>query len=753
MERIMIVPKTWLAIIVLWCLALNCYTQLNAQTIHYENHLIERVDIEIQNLPAGANFDTHAVQMRMTTRAGNMFSHADFDNDLKNLAKEFDRVIPKIEERNNKLLITLKIWPKPIIRSISWHGNGKRVSCDRLKKELDIPLCSVFDRQGFNKAFHKLKTYYVKKGFFEAELDYCVKRDDCTNEVDIEITIQEGRAGKIDDIVFCGFTDSEESELIDMIVTKKYFFLTSWYTNEGNYNEDMVQHDQFTILNFLQNEGYADAQVDIEVQESKKCDRITLLIKAEHGVKYCLGPITFEGNCIFTDEEIRSQICLCEGDAFSPDKIRETQRKLMNFYGKRGYIDALIDYDPQLDCENKLYSVKFVIDEGLEYRVGLIKVFGNCTTQSRVILHETLLVPGEIFNIERLQLTEKRLMNVGYFKCVNVYAVKSEGPYSLGPNYRDVHIEVEEANTGYFSTSLGFSSNESLFGGVTITEKNFNYKALGRCWKDGFRCLRGGGEYLSANATIGSKSRKYSLSWTKPYFYDTPWIVGFDLERSSNRYISHNYDIDATGITFHATYQSNPFLRTGYHYRIRDTHVGIDGKTEEQIDIAEAKKRAGKANDEDLGLIKLGHQAHHAGIVSAVGTTLYYDSTDSPTCPTRGLKSRLSAEIAGVGGYHSFFGLAYGNSYYTPLCDKTVMKCRLDVRFIVPYGKSNRANIPLDERLYLGGDTTIRGYKAWRLGPQFIKHGSDPSGGVFAPVLFRGSEPQAFQSLGRICIC
>ena len=47
--------------------------------------------------------------------------------------------------------------------------------------------------------------------------------------------------------------------------------------------------------------------------------------------------------------------------------------------------------------------------------------------QTRVIFHEILLVPGEVFNIEKLQKTEERLRNIGYFKHVNVYAVKSEG--------------------------------------------------------------------------------------------------------------------------------------------------------------------------------------------------------------------------------------------------------------------------------------------------------------------------------------
>lgn len=714
------------------------WAALEGQSIQYENQVIEKIDVVVENLPSGSNFDCKAVLSRIKTHKGDMFSHTDFDNDLKTLAKEFDRVIPKLESINGKMYITLKIWPKPTIRSITFKSN-QRVKTSRLEKELDISLCSVFDRQTFNKAFHKLKAYYVRKGFFEAELDYNVNLDALTNEVDIEICINEGRAGKIKKIVFCGFTHREEEELLDMIVTKKYNFFTSWMTNEGTYNEDAIQHDQFTVLNFLQNKGYADADVEIKIFESNDCNRIVLHIHATKGEKYYFGGITFAGNTLFCNEVIEEQFEMCPGDPYSPDDIRDSIRNITDHYGRKGYIEAIVNFEPKLDCENHTYSVNFTIEEGDQFFVGLIKVYGNCSTQTRVILHETLLVPGEVFNIEKLQKTEQRLTNIGYFKHVNVYAVKSEGPCGLGENYRDVNIEVEETNTGHFSTSFGFSSVENLFGSVSITERNFNHEGLGCFWKDGLRTLRGGGEYLNLSATFGDKSRKYELSWTKPYFMDTKWTVGFDIEFSNTRFISEDYDIDASGITFHASYQYNPFLRTGWHYRLRNTHNHITEHSpedrqkflkeiEETSDSEEREQKMAELQQKEEAYLKLKSQARHGGIVSAVGTSLYYDSTDHPSCPTNGLKSRLSAEVAGVGGYHSFIGLSYVNTHYYTFHRRGAIKFRFDWRFIVPYGDTDYKNLPLDERLFLGGDTTVRGYRSYRLGPQF--NTGDPAGGL-----------------------
>lgn len=685
---------------------LLCFSYFGfSQSLQFENQIIEQITIEMVNLGPDADFDMASVTSRIKAHEKDLFSQTDFDNDLKTLAREFDRVEPILNSVDGRLFITLKVWPKPTIRLIKWTGNEK-IKCKHLQKELGITTCSVFDRQAFNKAFHKLKAYYVKNGFFEASLYYEVTRDPVSNDVDIEIFVCEGRAGRIKNLIFSGLTSCEENEILEMMVTKEYCFFTSWLTDEGTYHEEAMQQDQFVITNYLQNKGYADAQVQIEICEAQQNNRINIHINAEKGQLYQIGKITFDGNKIFPDEIIWDHITFEEGDCYSPDEIRETVRRISNFYGRRGYIDAIVDYEPYLESNDPVYSIHLTIEEGEQFCVGLIKVFGNCSTQTNVILHETLLIPGEVFNIEKLELTEQKLRNIGYFKHVNVYAVKSDGPYGLGGCFRDVHIEVEETVTGNFGAGFGISSVESIFGEFRITERNFNYKGLGCLWTDGFRALRGGGEYLHLSAMVGAKSRKYALSWTKPFFMDSQWVVGFEVERSNNRYVSKEYEINATGITTHGSLQVNQFVRLGLHYRLRNTDVQI--------------KHAASCLLKD--------EARNSGLISAAGVTLSYDSTNHPTDPTCGFKSRLEEEFAGLGGNHTFLSLAYLNSYFIPAGKKGVIKLRGDVRFIIPMFRTSGHDIPIDERLFLGGNTYIRGYRAYKLGPQYPE--GDPRGGL-----------------------
>lgn len=677
-----------------------------ALAIQFESQIVEKIEVILMNQAPEADSDTQSILARIKTKQGDFFSQVDFDNDLKILAQSYDRIDPKVESIDGKIFIRLRLWPKPIIRTLTWSGNNN-IETKQLQKELGIAPCAVYDKLEFNKAFHKIKAYYIKKGYFEAEMLYEVRPDSLTNEVDVEVIITEGRCGRIKDIVFHNLSRDEECDILDFMATKTWNIFTSWYTKEGTYNEEAILRDEFMILNYLQNEGYADAKVNLEIREANCKDRIIVHITVDKGQQYCIGKISFSGNCIFNNECIDELFTIEEGDPYSPDELRNTIISITNYYGNKGYIDALVDYEPRLDVDQCTYSIHFNIEEGDQFRVGLIKLFGNYRTEARVILHETLVAPGEIFNLEKLQKTEDRLRNIGYFCNVNVYAVKSEGECENG-NYRDVHIEVEETSTGNFGAFGGYSTVESVFGGFNITEKNFDYLGVPFLWVDGLRAIKGAGQYAHFTTTIGAKSRSFVFSWTKPYFMDTPWSVGFDVERSSNRYISNDYDIEAWGLALHAKYPVNQYVRFGWHYRLRNTHVNVEkDKKNPQLERA----------------------AHNAGLISASGVSWIYDSRDQIGRPTNGFYSRFQTEFAGLGGEHTFMSFAYLNAFYFPIGCKAVIKYRADLKFLQPLGNTTADTVPLDERFFLGGDDGVRGYRPFAIGPKF-EPGGDPKGGM-----------------------
>lgn len=697
--------NSFLKSLIVFCLLIS--VSAYGQILQYENHEISNITI-IVHTQVGDVCDSKAVLARILTKEGGFFSQNDFDEDLKTLSQDFDRIEPVVEIIDDKVSIQIEAWTKPVIRHIKWHGNH-HITDHKLQDELKIKCGEIFDRQTFNTAFHKLKVYYIKKGYFEAELDYRYEIDRDTNEVDIDVIIREGRCGKIKEINFVNFTEREESEVTKEMLTKKYNIFLSWITEQGTYNEEMIQQDQLIITNYLQNQGFADAQVDIQVAEATKTDRITVTIIADKGERYYFGTLSFEGNTLISDAKINSLFGILPGDPYSIEDLRDTIEDITDAYGRLGYIDAFVDFEPELDEDTLRYNINFKITEGEQYRIGLIRVFGNISTKTPVILHETLLIPGEIFNIIKLKATEIRLTNIGYFKHVNVYFIKgTESP--LGNNYRDVYIEVEETGTGQFSAFLGYSTAEDLFGGINITENNFDHEGFYYFWRDGFRSFRGGGEYAHITLQVGQKSSNYTLSWTKPYFMDTLWSIGFDLSKACTEYISKDYEIDTLSLVLRASYNINSYVRFGMQYRLKNgtVHLHHHGSHLSQLEKA----------------------AHVDGLISAFGVSLGYDSTDHPVKPREGFKSKMIVEYAGLGGDHSFLSLGYFNSYYFPVGSRMVLKYRADFRFIQPLWHTVFDTVPLDERIFLGGDFNVRGYRPYRLGPDFNKDEEAPSGGI-----------------------
>jgi outer membrane protein insertion porin family len=665
----------------------------------YESRRVERIDIQAENLPTGTSFDARPVLEKLQTKVGNPFSQLVFDSDLKSLAANYDRIEPQIDVSGGEVFITIKVWLRPTIRKITWQGNA-HIKNSTLRKELGIKPAKTYNRVEFNKKFNKVKEYYVKKGYFESQLSYTIVPVPDSNEVDIEITVVEGRAGIIDDIIFSGFSNKEKSKILEMIYTKEYNFFTSWLTGHGVFHEEAIEQDRLTIVNLLQNEGYADANVDLQITNAEKEGRIVVTITAEKGPIFHYGEVTFRGNTLFTDKEIEDAFLIHPKEAYSPEKIRNTADSIKDLYGRKGYIETNVQYETELASDAPVYNVHFDIEEGAAYKIGLIRVFGNEQTQVHVILRESLLTPGETFDSVKLKATQQRLQNMGYFKNVNVYAVRTQDDQILGENYRDVYIEVEEAPTGHASLFFGLSSDNGVFGGLDITETNFNYKGFKSLPKTGPSAMRGGGEYAHAKVTVGSSVRTYLISWMTPYFRDTLWRIGFEGYVNQSQLEAKDYQIDSLGGSIFASYPLSAYWTLGTKYRAKHA----------KIDVAHGVSRSEKQAKDGTGN------------VSAISGSINYDSTDSMIKPHNGLRSYLEAEFSGLAGNFYFFKYSYVNSFYQELWPHGIMKYRWEARFLQPVlWTSKPKNISMSERFFLGGENSIRGFKAFNMGPHYKK--------------------------------
>jgi outer membrane protein insertion porin family len=695
---------------------------------------VSSVTVLPQNLPKDKQaFDQKIVLNKLKTQQGELFSQTEFDQDLKNLSDDYDDVEPIIDTKDGKVSIVLKVWIRPTISEINWSGNQK-YKVKTLRKELGLKAGQPLSKEALYKGINNLREYYAKKGYFEADIEPFTEYDKENNLVTLNISINEGRTGKIQAIDIEGFSKEEERMLRQMIYTKKYNLFISWLSGSGIYNEEAMEQDQQNIINFLQNRGYADANVKISIIDASSPGKVIIKIVADKGQVYKLGKISFDGNTVFPDNTVDKYFLARPGNIYSPENLRNTAQNLSDLYGSDGYIDANVQFETVPRENENIYDVHYTITEGKQYRVGLIHVLGNISTQDKIILRETALVPGELFNILKLKATQQRLESMGFFKNVNVYAVKSSDQDEEESSYRDVHIEVKEGMTGNAGLFFGFSTSEDLFGGLDIGETNFNIAGIPRIFKDGLSAVRGAGQYAQFKANIGSRQRSYSLSWMDPYFYDSKWRFGFDLVKNTNDVTSKDYTNDIYGFTIYASYPITSSWTYGMKYRFRDEFT----KPNKELDriVPNPKDDPGYSRKDETPKERKERQERYElrnhGLISAAAASLTYDTTFSwGGKPRKGLRSSYEAEYVGLGGKFDFGKLSWTNLAYSSLWSKGIMKYRMDFKFIVPVFNSNAPyKIPVAERYFLGGETTVRGYSPYDIGPHYENGNNDPRGGI-----------------------
>lgn len=668
----------------------------------YEDKRVKEIEVVI-DCRGEHLIDPSPILSRMKTQKGDLFSQQTFDNDLKTLSEEYDRVEPSLRLKDGQVYIEIRVTPRPLIHTIVWEGN-KQFKTSTLQEELKIQPHTLFNRQSFNKAFNQLKEFYFKKGYFESQLSYSVVPLPDSNQVDIVIEIEEGQPGYIKEIRFNGLTKEEEEEIREQFYLKKYNFLTSWISGAGIYRDEMLEQDQMTLVTYLHNKGFADARVEIQKWEDPASKKLIIQIDVEKGQVYHFGDVAFEGNTLISNEDLEKRALFKEGSTFSPEKMQQTSQAIKELYGQKGYIDASVQFEANLREDEPIFDVHYTIEEGLQYKIGLIHIFGNSATNSNVILRESLLVPGETFDARKLKATQQRLEAVGYFKSVNVYAVRSPEDNDPNSNHRDVYIEVEETSTGNVSLFMGFSSTDDVFGGLDLTERNFNAAGILKAFGGHLSSLRGGGEYFHVRGTAGNKQNNILISWLNPYVNDSLWRLGVELSTTFSD-LQDNVNVKTYGGSITASYPLSTFWTTGFRQRFRHSYDHLE------LHAYDGSETARKSFEEQQNLV------NQNGLVSAVSWNVNYDSTNSPYKPRKGWRSYFETEMAGVGGKYQFFKTAYLNSLYFPVSKKGTLKFRAEFKYMIPFGKTDREHVPYSERFFLGGDSTVRGYQPFLLGP------------------------------------
>ncbi len=633
---------------------------------------------------------TNTVLSKMRTREGQPLVQESINDDIKRLyaAGYFQDIRVDVEEAPQGYKLHIDVIEKPIVREVVIEG-ATIFKEDKLRKELKLVEGQILDRKAVKVGVEAIRKLYANKGFRFVDIDSEVKVNPQSKEATVFIRVKEGLKFKIKDIKIEGNAAFKEKKLKKFMKTKskKVVFLRSGVFKQENFEKDMER-----LKLFYAQEGYLDVKIDPEFNYDEKGRWIFIKILIDEGKHYVTGEVKIEGNKLFPQSEIWQELEMLPGQTYSQFYLSQDIEKVVKYYHQRGYMDARVVPDVDLNRESGKVDITYNIEEGDLYFVEKVIIRGNTKTKDMVIRRELRIRPGEKFDGDKIERSKQRLKNLDYFEDITY-----DTEPASATNRKDLVFRVKEKRTGELSFGGGISSVDRFLGFGEISQRNFDITNWPR--------FTGGGQTLSLSARIGSISRNYDLSFVEPYLFNKPIAFNFNVYNSQR--FKENVDFEETrrgaGTVFSRSFRD--VFRYGTGYTLENVKIG---NLSDDAPPTVTRVEGGNWISKWRALI------------------LSFDTRNDTINPGKGSLITLNGDLAGtfLGGEHDYYMLQTSWTKYWTFFKKHLLEARIKLGTSDGVGSSNE--VPVFDRFYAGGLGTVRGFNYRRVGP---KEAGDAVGG------------------------
>ena len=525
------------------------------------------------------------------------------------------------------------------------------------------------------------------------------------DQMSLKFFIFEGDRYSIGSVTFENVTISQE-KLRGVLVSRAGQY----------YDPDVIEADTDTISEFYRALGY----LYMEIQEpdiKMTGDRVDIIFSIKEGPRVMLSavpvkcmaqtpsvPKTEAGTdaymeCRVPEKDIYGAISIKEGDPYNEVDISEAKRRVLELYGKRGFLDAALFTDSEIS--GTAASVRFRIVEGQTTYFGKTLIIGNRQTRQRVIERELLHREGSPVDNSLFLAERQRLYRLGLFSDIETglaerYPAPAAEKGSEGIT-RDVIYRVKEANAGAVEFGLGYGEYERARGFFDIGYKN----------------LFGMNRQVSFRTELSTLEQRYILS------YYEPWFTARDL-------------IFKALVLYENKEEVNIDTRE-IRYRLRRNSVsaGVEKKISDRLKLEVYYDFSVVKTSDVMPDIVLSKEDLGAIIISGLRPGLIYDTRDNPFEPTKGLLVGMSFKVASsvMFSQTDFTKLTVYVNKYQGITRGLVFAASLRAGLANGFGGTRE--LPIVERFFLGGRTTVRGYEQDTLGPKG-RDGTPTGGNAFA---------------------
>ncbi|WP_257938536.1 beta-barrel assembly machinery complex, BamA/YaeT protein [Campylobacter lari] len=652
-------------------------------------------DIKFEGLSQLSKESTIAISK---LKIGQKIDPASIDTAIKNL---FDRNYFKdivVEEKNG--VLTFKVIEKPSIGKIDIQGIA---SNDRKQIESLVGLKPgiLYDENSAKEAAEKIKLFYQAKGFYDTVVE--IKDEKLSNSSSLKLTfvVNRGENIIIEKVHLSGAKNLSYSDVEPAIANKQREALGwMWGFNDGKLKIFDLANDSSRISDVYLKEGYLDVSVSpafLNTYTDTYQADLTYFIN--EGEVYKVKGIKIF-NPIFSDEEneaLASDLKLSVGKIVNIEKLREDIKTIETKTADLGYAFVQVIPDIQKDKENHEAMIIFKVIPNEKVYIRDVIISGNTKTVDRVIRRELYLTEGNLYNRTDLIDSRNALRRTAYFENVDIKEQR------VDDTHIDLIVEVKEASTGAISGGIGYGTSDGILLSASLSDAN----------------ILGSGMKGSVSIDKGDDTLSGRVSLRNPRINDSDYSLGGSLY--SDRLEWDSYDERNYGFDISVGKTLGRYTSVDLTYNL------------EQSDIYHLSDR----------LIAQGYKLGKT-YKSSITPSIVFNNTDDYYLPRSGFIASTSLEYAGLGGDQEFISSTTKFNYYQGL--EEFIGWDLIYRYKASFYKVwDQGYLPINEKLYLGGIGTIRGFDRRSVSPK--NEWGDETGGTVA---FANSVELSFPIFDRI---
>ncbi len=549
-----------------------------------------------------------------------------------------------------------------------------------------------------------LELFYKKHGYAKVDVSYTIVSGNR-----FRLDVVEGPLVHLGKVEFIGNRQLPSDKLFDYAVgptRTRYSKATALLPFVPG---DVVEGADL-VLRYYVSEGFIEAVVEPPRYRYVQPDLVAAQIFIHEGQKYFFGNLNFVGPTIYGAEALRGQMLDLLRLPYTEARLADIPRRLQSYYKTRGYFAVKVDAvgDPNLAI-NARVPVRVTIEPGPVYYFDGVTVKGTRQLRPTYLVNRFKDLRGRPYSPEVLDKKFRQLMRTSLFNILKI------NPTPVNGNQLRLDINLEEAKPQEFGFSIGYGSYEGAIVGASYANRD----------------LFGYGRPVTTSIEYTQRSYKADVLFEDPYFYNT----GFGLQV---RLSALSFDYDG-----YSKFELGG--RVTLSRQITDKYsIGLvlSGRHVEITDATIDDRLLGETNY----------------FISSVGFTQTLDLRKNPLVAPRGFVFDNTVDLAtsAIGSDIDLLRATGRVSYYLSfapdqpqLTGEDLEKSRLQKWFersllafgaragvVYPLdtaGTSAALAIPIDERFFTGGSTTVRSFSERDLGPHDDK--GNPIGGEYYTIL------------------